>query len=132
MRFISIVFNSLRTPDDQKQDWYGWVTNQTGHFTLGVVITAIAVQLLPAHFAIIPALMFAGIKESIDIFRNSTFRDSLIDWIFQCVGTIFSIVFFIKNFDLLNLITGSFIVFLVFGAIPRIRRAFRKKQEELS
>ena len=127
MRFISIILNSLKTPDDQKLDWYGWVTNQMGHFTIGVIITAIAVQLLPLHFAVLPALVFAGIKESIDIFRNSSFKDSLIDWVFQCVGTIFCLVFFIKNFDLVNLTIGSFLVFLVFGVIPRVRRAFRKQ-----
>lgn len=127
MRFISIIFNSLKTPDDQKRDWYGWVTNQMGHFTLGVIITAIAVQLLPVYFAIFPAIVFASIKECIDVFRYSSFKDSLIDWIFQCVGAIFSIVFFIKNFDILNLTIGFFLVFLVFGLIPRIRRAFRKQ-----
>jgi uncharacterized membrane protein HdeD (DUF308 family) len=127
MTFLSVILKSLRTPDDQKLDWYGWATNQTGHFTIGVIITAIAIQVLPVHFAILPALVFAGIKESIDMFRNSSFKDSLIDWIFQGVGAIFSIVFFIKNFDLLNLTIGSFLVFLVFGVIPRVRRAFRKQ-----
>jgi hypothetical protein len=127
MRFISIILEGLKTPDDQKRDWYGWVTNQMGHFTIGVIITAIAVQLLPIHFAILPALVFAGAKESIDMLRNSSFKDSLIDWIFQGVGGIFSIVFFIKNMDFLNLTIGSFLVFLVFGVIPRVRRAFRKQ-----
>jgi hypothetical protein len=127
MTFLSVILKSLRTPDDQKLDWYGWATNQTGHFTIGVIITAIAIQVLPVHFAILPALVFAGIKESIDMFRYSSFKDSLIDWIFQGVGAIFSIVFFIKNFDLLNLTIGSFLVFLVFGVIPRVRRAFRKQ-----
>jgi hypothetical protein len=127
MTFLSVILKSLKTPDDQKRDWYGWATNQTGHFTIGVIITAIAVQLLPIHFAILPALVFAGIKESIDMFRNSSFKDSLIDWIFQGVGAIFSIVFFIKNFDLLNLTISSFLVFLVFGVIPRVRRAFWKQ-----
>lgn len=127
MRLISIILSSLKTPDDQKKDWYGWVTNQMGHFTLGVIITAVAVQLLPVHFAILPALVFAGIKESIDIFRYSSFKDSLIDWLFQGLGGIFSVVFFIKNFDILNLTIGSFLVFLAFGIIPRVRRAFRKQ-----
>ncbi len=127
MTFLSVILKSLRTPDDQKRDWYGWVTNQMGHFTIGVIITAIALQLLPIHFAILPALVFAGAKESIDMLRNSSFKDSLIDWIFQGVGGIFSIVFFIKNMDFLNLTIGSFLVFLVFGVIPRVRRAFRKQ-----
>ena len=127
MTFLSVILKSLKTPDDQKRDWYGWATNQTGHFTIGVIITAIAVQLLPIHFAILPALVFAGAKESIDMFRNSSFKDSLIDWIFQGVGSIFSVVFFIKNMDLLNLTISSFLVFLVFGVIPRVRRAFRKQ-----
>ena len=127
MRLISIILSSLKTPDDQKRDWYGWVTNQMGHFTLGVIITAVAVQLLPVHFAILPALVFAGIKESIDIFRYSSFKDSLIDWLFQGLGGIFSVVFFIKNFDILNLTIGSFLVFLAFGIIPRVRRAFREQ-----
>jgi hypothetical protein len=127
MTFLSVILKSLKTPDDQKRDWYGWATNQTGHFTIGVIITAIAIQVLPIHFAILPSLVFAGIKESIDMLRNSFFKDSLIDWIFQGVGAIFSIVFFIKNMDLLNLTIGSFLVFLVFGVIPRVRRAFRKQ-----
>jgi uncharacterized membrane protein HdeD (DUF308 family) len=127
MRIISLILQELNRPDDQKRDWYGWVTNQMGHFTIGVIITAIAVQLLPIHFAILPALVFAGAKEIIDMLRNSSFKDSLIDWIFQGVGGIFSIVFFIKNMDFLNLTIGSFLVFLVFGVIPRVRRAFRKQ-----
>lgn len=127
MTFLSVILKSLKTPDDQKRDWYGWVTNQMGHFTIGVIITAVAVQLLPVHFSILPALVFAGIKESIDMFRYSSFKDSLIDWIFQGVGAIFSIVFFIKNFDILNLTIGSFLVFLAFGIIPRVRRAFKKQ-----
>lgn len=127
MRIITLILQELNRPDDQKRDWYGWVTNQMGHFTIGVIITAIALQLLPIHFAILPALVFAGGKESIDMFRNSSFKDSLIDWIFQGVGGIFSVVFFIKNMDFLNLTIGSFLVFLVFGVIPRVRRAFRKQ-----
>jgi|688.fasta_scaffold412277_2 hypothetical protein len=127
MTFLLVILKSLKTPDDQKLDWYGWATNQTGHFTIGVIITALALQLLPIHFAILPALVFAGAKESIDLLRNSSFKDSLIDWIFQGVGAIFSIVFFIKSFDILNLTIGSFLVFLAFGIIPRVRRAFRKQ-----
>jgi uncharacterized membrane protein HdeD (DUF308 family) len=127
MKIITSIFQELSRPDNQKLDWYGWVTNQTGHFTIGVIITAIAIQVLPVHFAILPALVFAGIKESIDMFKNSSFKDSLIDWIFQGVGAIFSIVFFIKSFDILNLTIGSFLVFLAFGIIPRVRRAFRKQ-----
>jgi hypothetical protein len=127
MSLLSLILETLKTPDAQKRDWYGWVTNQTGHFTIGVLITCIAIQVLPLYFSILPAVVFAGLKESADLLRGGAFKDSFVDWTFQCVGAFFCIVLSIKNFDLLNLTIGSFLVFLVFGVIPRVRRAFRKQ-----
>ena len=70
---------------------------------------------------------FIGYMKREQDLNIESFKDSLIDWIFQGVGAIFSVVFFIKNFDILNLTISSFLVFLAFGIIPRVRRAFRKQ-----
>jgi hypothetical protein len=70
MSLLSLILETLKTPDAQKRDWYGWVTNQTGHFTIGVLITCIAIQVLPLYFSILPAVVFAGLKESADLLRG--------------------------------------------------------------
>lgn len=126
MRIITSILQELSRPDNQKLDWYGWVTNQTGHFTIGVILTSIALQLLPIHFALLPALVFAGLKESLDMIRGGSFKDSFVDWVFQIVGGFFCIVLFLKNFDLVNLSIVFIVVSLVFGLIPRVRKAFQK------
>jgi len=79
MSLLSLILETLKTPDDQKLDWYGWVTNQTGHFTIGVLITCIAIQVLPLYFSILPAVVFAGLKESADLLRGGAFKDSFVD-----------------------------------------------------
>jgi hypothetical protein len=124
MTFLSVILKSLKTPDDQKRDWYGWATNQTGHFTIGVLITCIAIQVLPLYFSILPAVVFAGLKESADLLRGGAFKDSFVDWTFQCVGAFFCIVLSIKNFDLVNLSVGFIILSLAFGLIPRVKKLF--------
>jgi hypothetical protein len=124
MSLLSLILETLKTPDAQKRDWYGWVTNQTGHFTIGVLITAIAIQVLPLYFSILPAVVFAGLKESTDLLRGGALKDSFVDWTFQCVGAFFCIVLSIKNFDLVNLSVGFIILSLVFGLIPRLKKLF--------
>jgi len=104
MTFLSVILKSLKTP--------------------GVLITCIAIQVLPLYFSILPAVVFAGLKESADLLRGGAFKDSFVDWTFQCVGAFFCIVLSIKNFDLVNLSVGFIILSLAFGLIPRVKKLF--------
>jgi hypothetical protein len=79
---------------------------------------------LPLYFSILPAVVFAGLKESADLLRGGAFKDSFVDWTFQCVGAFFCIVLSIKNFDLVNLSVGFIILSLAFGLIPRVKKLF--------
>lgn len=37
---IKLILRDLSTPSSFKRDWYGWVTNQMAHITVGVMLTA--------------------------------------------------------------------------------------------
>lgn len=70
----------LFVPDSFNEDWYGWVTNQSGHFLLGLVVAFITGRMWPA---VALAVMFELIQWSPD------WIDSLTDVAFTAVGSIF-------------------------------------------
>lgn len=70
----------LLIPDSFEHDWYGWVTNQSGHFLLGIVIAAITGRWWPA---LLVAITFELLQWSPDVI------DSLTDIAFAVAGSIF-------------------------------------------
>ena len=70
----------LFEPDAFTYDWYGWVTNQSGHFVLGMVIAFITGRVRPA---VMVAIIFELIQWSPDI------EDSITDVAFTWIGAIF-------------------------------------------
>lgn len=70
----------LLIPDSFEHDWYGWVTNQSGHFLLGIVIAAITGRWWPAMLV---AITFELLQWSPDVV------DSVTDVAFTVSGSIF-------------------------------------------
>lgn len=71
---------TLLTPDSYQNDWYGWVTNQSGHFVLGIIISAITKRLWPI---LVIAISAEVIQKSPDIV------DSITDVAFTLAGGVF-------------------------------------------
>jgi len=38
---IRLILSDLSKPDDFRHDWYGWVTNQLAHITVGIILTIV-------------------------------------------------------------------------------------------
>lgn len=70
----------LLTPDSFPHDWYGWVTNQSGHFLLGVVVAFLFGRIWPA---VAVAVAFELIQWSPD------WIDSITDIAFTFAGAVF-------------------------------------------
>lgn len=72
----------LLIPDSFTHDWYGWITNQSGHFLLGIVVAAITRRW---WLALIIAITFELLQWSPDAV------DSITDVAFTVAGSIFYI-----------------------------------------
>ena len=70
----------LLIPDAFSNDWYGWITNQSGHFLLGIIFAAITRRWWPA-LAI--AVLFEVLQWSPDVV------DSITDVAFTFAGALF-------------------------------------------
>lgn len=72
----------LLIPDSFPNDWYGWITNQSGHFLLGIVIAAITRRWWPA---VVVAVIAELLQWSPDVV------DSITDVAFTVAGSVFYI-----------------------------------------
>ena len=75
----------LLIPDAFNNDWYGWVTNQSGHFLLGMVVAFVTCRAWPA---VVVAVAFELVQLSPDLI------DSLTDVAFTAAGSVFYIYAF--------------------------------------
>lgn len=94
---------TILTPDSFHNDWYGWITNQSGHFLLGIVIAAITGRWWPA---LIVAVTFEFLQWSPDVV------DSLTDVAFTVSGAVFYMV-------AKNAILWSVVVAMIVGLFQR-------------
>lgn len=72
----------LLEPDSFANDWYGWVTNQSGHFLLGIIIAWVTGRVWTA---ILIALAFEIAQWSPDLV------DSASDVAFTVSGAVFQV-----------------------------------------
>lgn len=72
----------LFEPDSFSGDWYGWVTNQSGHVLIGIVIAWLTGRVWPA---IVLALAFELVQLSPDLIDSAT------DVLFTAGGAVFHI-----------------------------------------
>lgn len=93
----------LLTPDSFPDDWYGWITNQSGHVLLGIVIAAITGRLWPV---IVVSVTAEFIQWSPDIV------DSITDIAFTVVGGFFYIT--LSNVSLYGIVLA-----LIAGVLQR-------------
>lgn len=94
---------TLLTPDSFPNDWYGWITNQSGHFLLGIVIAAITRRWWPA---LVIAVIAELLQWSPDII------DSITDVAFTVAGSVFYIT---AN----NVMLWSAVVAFLVGVLQR-------------
>lgn len=89
MKLIDVlgrVWRDLRTPEDFKNDWYGYASNQLAHVTIGVLCyLAPALFLLPLK-AMLVGLIAPLLKELADRHRGAGFVDSRDDVLFMSLG----------------------------------------------
>lgn len=84
------IRDTLKTPDDQQDDWYGWVTNQLSHILIGLIITSIFCFIISPLVGFYFVLIYIVIKEILDLlmkFNLEYIRDSINDIIFQVSGS---------------------------------------------
>lgn len=93
----------LFQPDAFNNDWYGWLTNQSGHILLGMLIAWAAGR---AWVALAVALLFELAQWSTD------YVDSVTDVAFTYAGAIFHLYAG-------NAIVWSFVAAMVIGATSR-------------
>lgn len=98
---------TLFQPDAFSNDWYGWLTNQSGHILLGMVIAWATGR---AWVALVVAIVFEVLQRSTD------YTDSLTDIAFTYAGAIFHLYAG-------NAIVWSFIAALLVGVANRFRNA---------
>lgn len=116
MSLFSRIVQSLDTPDDQGNDWYGWACNQMAHALLGVIV-ALFFPVAALQVAAIIALL----KECTDIIKvptARTFRDSAADIAFWLIGAWMAS-------PGIDVAVPVWILFaaLICGIIPRARKA---------
>ena len=118
MTNILCLFKELATQSNFKGDWYGWLTNQVSHASLGVFLTWIACVIcyifigdLPYKFNVFTALAFAYIVWEL-VIQEWAGWDSVEDFLFVIVygvgGTLLAF----------SQIVGPTVIFNVFGAMP--------------
>lgn len=102
------MISELLTPDAYDIDWYGWVTNQAGHFVLGLIIAAIV---RGGWIGVIATLSFAVMIE-IAQGIGAGYLDSATDVLFTVLGALF---YMSSSASSLYLVTGAFLI----GAMSR-------------
>jgi len=131
----ALVVSSLATPDDQGEDWYGWITNQFAHALLGVFIGGLALLLGGGWFwALTLNTIVSGAIETWDLTRVAkdswrTLRDSIQDFAFWLSGSLLAIAVFYNNLVLFSVAVGLVIGLAASGIWPRAIRAYKKLRE---
>jgi hypothetical protein len=93
------VYKDLITPDDQKDDWYGWASNQLSHAFFGVLVA-----ILSGPLWLWVALGISSIKEGFDIYKSPKWRTAL--------DSAIDIIFWVGGAAILKLGNDGFFVFL--------------------
>lgn len=112
MSVLSKVWVELSRADDQRQDWYGWTTNQMGH--------AFSFMALAMWFAPWIAALLAVAKELVDGIKTDNrqgWRDCVTDLFFSLSGV--ALVFFGPRYETGILIAVA--VALTVGIVRRVR-----------
>lgn len=94
MNWLRKVLQDLGTPDAQRNDWYGWSTNQLGHISVGLfgcwVLLFSGVGAAAAVGAILCGML---LKEISDLRKQHgrAVRDSATDFAFVAFGCAFAL-----------------------------------------
>lgn len=120
MKWWGVVLLELARPDDQGRDWYGWVTNQMSHVTLGMLVTVFAILHLKFN-PLTPIFILATGKEIYDLNNGGTFKDSFNDWVFMIVGGVLADALFDDDISSINISFFVIVVGLIAGLLPRIK-----------
>ena len=78
------------TPDAFLNDWYGYATNQMGHFFLGMaLVAAVMAFMVPARVAVVVVMAGCSVHEIADIVRGGLWWDGVEDAAFVTLGAVF-------------------------------------------
>lgn len=128
----ALVVSSLSSPDDQGNNWYGWITNQFSHALLGVLIGG-SVLLLDGgwYWALTLNIVVSGAIETWDMTSAPqdgwrTLRDSIQDFSFWLSGGLIAIGLYHNNSALFSVAVGLVTGLAVSGIWPRAIRAYKE------
>lgn len=131
----ALVASSLASPDDQGNNWYGWITNQFSHALLGVLIGG-SVLLLGGgwYWALTLNIIVSGAIETWDLTSVPqdgwrTLRDSIQDFSFWLSGSLLAIAVYRDNLTLFSVAVGLVIGLAASGIWPRAIRAYKELRE---
>lgn len=127
-RTLRLILAELGKPDDQGVDFYAWLTAQSGHALLGLLLAGLAVMVgLPAIAAwVIVAINYALIKELPDFALQPGWRaarDGLRDWLFVAGGALAAVTLHAGSSLGFGLAVTSIVAGLAIGTYQRAERA---------
>jgi hypothetical protein len=131
----ALVASSLASPDDQGEDWYGWITNQLGHAMLGVTLGGLVLLLDGGWFwAVCINTILTGAVETWDLLQSPrgnwpSFRDSLQDLAFWLLGALLAIALFNNSIAMFLTVLVLSIGLAATGIWPRAIRAYKAANE---
>jgi hypothetical protein len=127
----ALVASSLASPDDQGEDWYGWITNQLGHAMLGVTLGGVVLLLGGGWFwAVTINTILTGAVETWDLLQSPrddwpSFRDSLQDLSFWLLGALLAIALFNNSIAMFLTVVALSLALAITGIWPRAIRAYK-------
>lgn len=108
------------TPDAFLDDWYGYATNQSGHFVIGLVCVFFCYLFLKSSTRSLALVAFVYLAwEVSQLFQGGTVLDGLEDMLFVLMGGVFSVGAIVvkREYILLSLIIT--VVAMVNGVMRR-------------
>ena len=109
----------ILAPSDFAGDWYGYLTNQTGHFVLGLIVWAgLAWWLGRVRALILGGLVYAGV-EIWQFTIAVNIWDALEDWLFVMAGAVAGYLASLRKLREASVVLLGVSIALVSGALKR-------------
>lgn len=106
-------------PDSFANDWYGYLTNQTGHFVLGLFAWAMLAWWRGRLQALAIVAALYAMWEAFQLFLVFDIWDALEDWFFVMAGAVSGWLASVQRFRAATVVIISVIFTLIKGIFNR-------------